>query len=270
MKLTIITINYNDVKGLKKTFESVFKQTNKDFEYVVIDGGSTDGSVSLIQEYQDKINFWISENDQGVYNAYNKGLLHSTGEYVLYINSGDELYSEEVVSKVLPLLNNYEIIYGDILQEIDAVTRVVKKYPNILKQSDFMFESIPTPSTFIKRSVFDDTNFFDESYKIVSDWKFFMKAILIDKRSYLKINEVISVFYFGGVSTRAGNMEERNKVLNDLFPFLVDDYIQFKEYTYVYNSTRVTYLRDIEKNKIGRVILHVFLLIMHKLLKLTK
>ena len=99
-KYTIITINYNNGKELRRTIESVINQTLTDFEHVVIDGGSTDDSISIIKEYADRIDFWISERDKGVYNAMNKGLSHAHGEYVNFMNSGDSFYSPTVLEEI--------------------------------------------------------------------------------------------------------------------------------------------------------------------------
>ena len=99
-QLSIITINYNNLAGLQKTFESVFNQTFQDFEYIVIDGGSTDGSKELIEQYHDKIDYWVSEPDSGIYNAMNKGIVRANGEYLQFLNSGDSLLGENILKNV--------------------------------------------------------------------------------------------------------------------------------------------------------------------------
>jgi len=96
MKLSIITINYNDKEGLRKTIESVLSQTWTDYEYLIIDGGSADGSLDVIREYEDKITYWISEKDNGIYNAMNKGIVKSKGAYLQFLNSGDYLVDNKV------------------------------------------------------------------------------------------------------------------------------------------------------------------------------
>src|SRR5690348_17657794 len=105
-KLSIITINLNNVKGLQKTMESVFAQTFTDYEYIIIDGGSTDGSVSEIKKHQNKLVYWISENDKGIYNAMNKGIVKANGEYILFMNSGDYLYTDNTIKEVFQKSNN--------------------------------------------------------------------------------------------------------------------------------------------------------------------
>ena len=113
MKLSIITINLNNKADLQKTIDSIFTQTCKEFEWVIIDGGSTDGSVELIKETLQYINYWVSEPDKGIYNAMNKGIKASHGEYLLFLNSGDYLYDSSVIHNVLPLLKDRDFYVGE-------------------------------------------------------------------------------------------------------------------------------------------------------------
>ena len=113
MKLSVITVNYNNITGLKKTFESVFCQTNKEFEYIVIDGASVDGSVDEIIAHKADIEYYVSEPDRGVYDAMNKGIKVATGDYCVFMNSGDCFYSDDVVEAALPLLDGTDIVYGN-------------------------------------------------------------------------------------------------------------------------------------------------------------
>src|SRR5574339_979809 len=111
-KISIITVNYNDKAGLEKTLRSVTSQTLKDFEYVVIDGGSNDGSKELIESYADKIDYWVSEPDKGVYSAMNKGIKAATGEFVIFMNGGDLFYDTQVLENVQKMLvAEYDIYY---------------------------------------------------------------------------------------------------------------------------------------------------------------
>ena len=111
MKYSIITINYNNSKGLRHTIESVINQTYRDYEFIIIDGGSTDNSVDIIKEYQRNITYWVSERDNGIYNAMNKGVKIARGEYLSFINSGDMLYDPKVLENSLPYLQA-DIIHG--------------------------------------------------------------------------------------------------------------------------------------------------------------
>ena len=116
MKISIITVNYNDKDGLEKTIKSVLNQENTVFEYLVIDGNSADGSKDVIEKYKDKIDYWVSEPDSGIYNAMNKGILAATGDYLLFLNSGDWLYENDSIANVDKLiLESKDIYFGNAI-----------------------------------------------------------------------------------------------------------------------------------------------------------
>jgi glycosyltransferase involved in cell wall biosynthesis len=113
-KISIITINYNNREGLERTFDSVFSQNYTNFEYIVIDGASNDGSKELIDQFSDKITFWVSEPDKGIYNAMNKGIDQVNGEYVFFLNSGDVFLDSNSLEKVSEELHTDDIISFNI------------------------------------------------------------------------------------------------------------------------------------------------------------
>ena len=113
-KLTIITINYNNLEGLKRTVESVLNQTWQEFEYIVIDGGSNDGSAEYIESQSEHIDYWVSEPDKGIYNAMNKGIAKARGEYLLFLNSGDHLYSAKVLEENYGKIADFDLIYFNL------------------------------------------------------------------------------------------------------------------------------------------------------------
>src|SRR6478735_1115877 len=115
IQLSIITINYNNLQGLQKTIESVVSQSFKDFEYIIIDGGSTDGSKVLIEKYSESITYWVSEKDNGIYPAMNKGIQVANGEYLLFLNSGDWFYENTTLSMAIPMLRPFDIVYGNTM-----------------------------------------------------------------------------------------------------------------------------------------------------------
>ncbi len=121
-KLSIITVNFNNATGLQKTFDSVFEQTFKDFEYIIVDGGSTDGSEEIIERNRDKINYWVSEKDKGVYHAMNKGMAKASGDYLLFLNSGDHFKDENILLEVMPELDGTGIVYGNIFL-VESLTK---------------------------------------------------------------------------------------------------------------------------------------------------
>lgn len=195
-KLTIITINYNNVLGLQKTIESVVNQTCKEFEYIVIDGGSNDDSVNIIKQYANQINYWVSEPDNGIYNAMNKGIAKANGEYLLFLNSGDCLISKTILQEINNHLKDYDVVYGDGLLENN--TRIT--VPEILNKQYFYSQSLFHPSAFIKRKLFFEQGLYNEKNKIISDWEFFIKLFFFNNATSKKINCVISIIEEGGIS----------------------------------------------------------------------
>ena len=136
-KLSIITINKNNAIGLEKTIQSVINQTYFDkIEYIVIDGLSTDGSSMIIDKYKDYFSYWVSEEDNGIYDAMNKGTNVATGEYLLFLNSGDVLYHNNIIKEVYNELKSYYIVYGGV--EYEGEKDIIRIPPERL---DFLFFS---------------------------------------------------------------------------------------------------------------------------------
>lgn len=176
MTLSIVTINYNNLEGLRKTIDSVLSQTWHDYEWIIIDGGSSDGSHELIEETAARLQqldfnpltYWCSEPDKGIYNAMNKGITHCNGEYVNFMNSGDEYTNEQVHNDIFKQKLHGDIVYGDwyekyadktVLRSIDANSILLSlKEMNICHQA-----------TFYKTSILKEKGF-DENFKYLSDW----------------------------------------------------------------------------------------------------
>ena len=259
MKISIITINFNNLEGLKKTMFSVFNQTWQDFEFIVIDGGSTDGSASFIKEHSNTLTYWVSEPDKGIYNAMNKGIVKAKGDYVLFLNSGDFLHNETTLELALnTFTSNEDIIYGDVLlQNTDLGIEKIQAHPSKLPFSYFYRQTICQQSSFIKRKLFDQIFYFNEEYKISSDWEFFVYAIYIEKVSYKKIDLIIAVYNMEGISStikfRNISNQERQQTLETYFPLFIDDYKLLMSYS----STRFTQLKRIENSVLLRKIVSV-------------
>ena len=270
-KLSIITINYNDEKGLKKTLESVVNQTFKEFEFVVIDGGSTDGSTELILDCKDKISYWTSEKDNGVFHAMNKGIKVATGDFVIFMNAGDTFYSETTLTEVVPELNaEFDIYYGDNYKE-SANSKRLKTYPEHLQFSFFYTSSLNHQSTFIRKSLFDEHFYYNEEYKIASDWEFFTYVICHKNVPYKYLKKTISVYDFNGISSNPKFSElfqkEKLESIQKYFPAFINDYKNVNEL----NSKRFLQFQFIKKHQIAWKILKIFLsLILLFLPKLTK
>ncbi len=234
-KITIITINFNNAQGLEKTLKSVADQTYKNIQYVVVDGASTDGSRDVIEKFMKYIDIAIIEPDSGIYNAMNKGIKQASGDYLLFLNSGDWLLSDTVIEQVNSYRLDQDIVYGDMIFRNNQ-KEWAWNLPATLTFETFYTSTIPHPSSFIKRDLFNMVGLYDESLKIVSDWKFFILAVTKFNCSYKHIDCIISSYDFNGISSLPENLPaisaERNAVLLAEFPRMVKDYeelIRLKE-----------------------------------------
>ena len=206
-KINIVTINLNNANNIRRTIESVVNQTYFDkINYIIIDGGSDDGSVDIINEYSDKLAYWHSRKDNGLYNAMNIGIDACVGEYVLFLNSGDELCSNDVIEKCYNKLGK-DIVYGNLEVVIRPGKILIKKYPDKITPFWFSIDTIPHPSSFIKLDLLRKEKY-KEDYKIISDWIFFFNQILIKKCSYEYVDINIGKFYLGGISSDEKTIRE--------------------------------------------------------------
>lgn len=226
MKLSVITINLNNKAGLQQTMNSILAQTCKEFEWIVVDGGSIDGSKELIEQYREHISWWCSEPDTGIYNAMNKGVRHSTGEYLLFLNSADYLFDKDVLYKVIPLLQGKDYYVGDekrdnyyVRQQLSTIQQIVKIIATTC---------LPHQSTFINRRIFDTYGFYREDKKLVSDWWQFFNAIIIGDATIEKLPLITTVFDTNGISTNRLQevLTEEQELLSELprAKFLIDFY----------------------------------------------
>ena len=210
-KIDIITINLNNKEGLRKTIESVINQTRFDLiNYIIIDGASTDGSLDIIKQYQDKIDYWVSEQDGGIYNAMNKGIEHIQNEgHSLFLNSGDYLYSNDIIEKVYPYLQDeYGIIYGNEWKY--GKKNYEAKYPDKLDENFFKRTSLPHQSTLIRNDLVKKYKY-SEEYKIISDWILLRQITLVDKLPYKHLPFIVSCYNLDGFSYRNVNLMRKEK-----------------------------------------------------------
>ncbi|OAQ38606.1 hypothetical protein A5893_14430 [Pedobacter psychrophilus] len=252
MKISIITINYNNKIGLERTIKSVTCQDYINIEYIIIDGGSIDGSAEIIDKYKSKINYWISEKDNGIYAAMNKGIAKSTGDYLLFLNSGDIFTSNESIASVFlnPNFKIIDIIYGNLsCIDKDGIVTVLS-YPKKLSFEYFIYFSLPHPATFIRKQLFDTYGMYDESLKISSDWKFFLLMICKNNCSYKFIDITLSEYQLDGISSNFENMtlirEEQVKVFVEEFPNIIHDYMQLEQLK--------SFFDDFKKSKVHRLL----------------
>ena len=220
MKLSIITVNLNNLEGLKRTYESVVCQTFTDYEWSVIDGGSTDGSREFIEQHQDKFAYWCSEPDKGIYNAMNKGIVRAKGEYLNFMNSGDCFADKETLAGVFEKERTADILYGYItVGGIKGGYHPYRTTNNNPRWYEICYAgTLHHQSTFIKRELFDKIGLYDDSYKIAADIKWFVIAISKHGASCEFIANTIAIFAPGGKSTHCSD-NEKNKLHNDLFPY---------------------------------------------------
>lgn len=200
MKLSIITINYNNVEGLRRTIDSVLCQTWKYFEWIFIDGGSTDGSKELIEKTAAEcpnVSYWCSEPDKGVYNAQNKGILQAKGEYLSFMNSGDTYYDCNVLEYIWKSCHSADMIYGDWIWCTDKSEKLVKS-PDRVSMATFQVGNICHQAMFLRAEMMKKSGF-DESYKLFADWAYWMKMAL-DNCSFEYVPITICKFEWGGLS----------------------------------------------------------------------
>jgi len=207
MKLSIITVNRNNREGLQKTVESVLGQTWRDFEYIVIDGASTDGSADYLARKSGKLTYWVSEKDRGIYHAMNKGIEKTTGEYLLFLNSGDYLVGNEMIEKVQSQLTGEGIIYGNLILVNRDGTTETKEYPDNLTISFVLEQSLPHPASFIRRDLFERLGNYNEKARITADWQFFMLALFSLGTDYKHLKQEITVFNLNGICNNPDNLK---------------------------------------------------------------
>lgn len=237
MKLSIITVNLNNAAGFQKTAESIVSQTYQDFEWIVIDGGSTDGSKELIEQYSDHIAYWVSEKDSGIYNAMNKGVKVARGEYLQFLNSGDWLADDHVLADVFTAHFESPIVYGNVYQmNGDRVAR--SKIYGELSFEQMLSSSISHQSSFISRELLRIYPY-NENYKIVSDWEFWLKMILLGV-DFQHVDRYISCYDLNGIS-------ETNTVMNDIERQSVLKSVVPKSILYDYKTGKIAELIELKK-----------------------
>ena len=269
MKLSIITINYNNADGLRRTVDSVAAQTYRNIEHIIVDGASTDGSVNVIREYESANHssahpltvIWSSEPDKGVYNAMNKGICKATGDYIQILNSGDILAAPDVTERMVAALttfniqysteNGIPILYGNMLKSYDGKTIINRDTcgNGLYTPESFLYfynGTLNHDCAYIRRDLFDKYGLYNEDMKICSDWEWYIKAIALGGEKPIYTNIDVTVFDMNGISESGGKnaeliKKERRAYLEsilpasvlhdyDLFSFPVLQYQRLKKY----------------------------------------
>lgn len=225
-RISIVTINRNNADGLRRTMQSVADQDYPSIEYIVIDGASADESVDVIRSHEKSLHYWVSEKDAGIYHAMNKGCAFATGDYILFLNSGDTLVKGALSHVFGNQKYQEDILYGDwVMLFADGAERYIT-CSDTLNISYFFLHTLPHQSSFIKREVML-SSLYREDYKIVSDWIFFFEKIIIEKCTYRHIHHVVSVFDMAGISNQNHQLpkQERERYLRSVLPdYVFDDY----------------------------------------------
>lgn len=242
-KLSIITINYNNAESLRQTLASVAAQTCRDIEHIIIDGGSTDGSVDIIRDYESSNSLnsnsltlsWVSEKDNGIYDAMNKGIKKATGDYLYFLNSGDVLADENVIEGLMRQLGDADIVVG----RVNCVSNgdIVGQTPLLSEADMSMYQmylhGINHQSAIIRRSV-QLEHLYDATLKIGADWKFFVEAIVLGGAKVKFVDSEFANYDVSGVSSNTAKLrQEREKILADILPErIARDYLAIAPHYY--------------------------------------
>lgn len=268
MKLSIITINLNNHDGLQKTINSVVSQTFKDFEWIIIDGGSTDGSKELIEQYSSYITYWVSEPDKGIYNAMNKGVKVATGDYLQFLNSGDCLYDNKIIEKFIQRNNTEDVVYGNAVI-VDSQGNELSRWisPKILKLSHIWTNGLNHQATFFSKCCFKQF-LYNENNRIASDSELFMN-LLYHSFHFARFDEYIIKYDNTGISSVIiqEDINEIESICNRVLPPAVradyEDIIMFRDV-----DLAIMIKKIIRSNKFFRYLTRLFLYPIYYLCKL--
>lgn len=197
MTISVITINRNNQQGLLRSVDSIAQQTVRPFEYVVIDGASDDGSRELALSRSEVITLLISEKDEGIYDAMNKGLTHCTGDYVYFLNSGDCLCHPQVLEQLSHCGSDADLIYGNMIWQSSGEKMVP---PPVIDVPLFVLGTLWHPCVLVKREVFSRYGGFDKTFRIAGDYEFLLRVLIRYGISSVYHDIDLSVFDVGGVS----------------------------------------------------------------------
>ena len=249
-RLSIITINYNNAEGLRKTLASVASQTYANIEHIIVDGASTDGSVDVIKEYANQLHIthstihllWSSEKDNGIYDAMNRGIRKATGEYVQILNSGDLLAAPDVTARMMNTLHQKSniqhstlengfspaIFYGNMLKSYDGKTIINRDTcgGDMYTPESFLYfykGTLNHDCAYIRRDLFDKYGLYNEQMKICSDWEWYVRAIVLGGEKPIYTNIDVTIFDMNGVSESHGKnaeliKKERREYLESILP----------------------------------------------------
>lgn len=245
-KISVITVIYNGKGLLQKTIDSVKTQKYNNVEYVIIDGGSTDGTIDIIKQNEKFVSFWLSEKDKGIYDAMNKGLKNSTGDYIWFLNAGDEIYSGDTISDVFSK-GEADAFYGDVTyidEKGDNLgTRTLKTPPPELSWKDMIKGMVVSHQSFIIRRELAAN--YDLRYKYVADVDWMIRSLKNCKK-VINTKQILSKFLVGGFSKRniIKSNRERFTILRkhfDLLDVLKSHLLLSKDFVKYYLKSKKKY-----------------------------
>ncbi|MBU1963501.1 glycosyltransferase, partial [Patescibacteria group bacterium] len=203
---SIITVVYNGEEEIASTIKSLINQDNNNFEFIIIDGNSTDATVPIIKRYKDNIDIMVSEADNGIYDAMNRAIKRAAGQYIFFLNCGDRFCNDQVLSKVKENINNNaEIYYGDIIIEKSSREKKLIKQENKSPENYFQ-PGITQQSFFVHCDVFKKIGVFDPDYPVAADYEWLARAVK-NKISFQYLGMPFATFKIGGVSTPKSRRE---------------------------------------------------------------
>lgn len=219
--ITVITVVYNKVQEIETTIRSVIAQNYPSIDYIIIDGGSTDGTIEIIKRYNDCISLWISEPDKGIYDAMNKGIIHAKGEWINFMNAGDCYKSNNILTQLSSYLTaNIDILRGNIIRvyphfKVKSVGVTVQN-PGLI---DLFNNTFHHQATLIRISLFKKYGLYSLDYKLCSDWKFFFDCIVLHHINSKYVDITVALFKMDGASTNHSILytKEQEKYLKTLY-----------------------------------------------------
>lgn len=245
MKISVITVCRNAEDTIEETIKSVLAQTYKNIEFIIIDGNSTDNTLNIINKYKTDINYLLSENDTGIYNAMNKGVNAATGDILYFLNANDLLYSDDIFQIVVNTFNknNIDVLWGDVEFIDNNRNHVGFDYYKMRNKLDFLKQNICHQSIFYKADCFKKYGLYDESYILYADYDINLRFLFKNKLKGKYINKIISKFDITGVSQSKEEESvklqklEKDRIVNSYFDDDVKNCLKIHSMMYKYVRT---------------------------------